>query len=148
MKEVDEGLNDLENVVDPVRGGRIALKATALVLILSVLGGFVLATLRVGNATVESVGEQGRKSVADEGWLVRRAAEIRSLGREIQAAKEAFERKKAEADSRLISRQDDRAELDRLNGVILDLEAKRAEAIKEWDVMAASAGTAAIWSER
>lgn len=145
---INEGFDGIEKVVDPVRGGRIAAKATALVLICSALCGLVWTALRVGGTAVEGVAAQGEHGASDHDRIARKAAEIRALGREVEAAKQAFERKKAEAESRFFSRQDDRTELDRLNAAILSLEAKRAEAIKEWDVMSAAAGTAAVWSER
>lgn len=148
MNEIDQGLDGLERAVDPVRGGRIAAKATALVLTCSALAGLAWAALRVGGTAVDGVAAQGESGASDRDRAARKAAEIRALGREVEAAKEAFARKKEEAESRIFSREDDRAELDRLNASIVALEARRAEAIKEWDIMAAASGTAAVWSER
>jgi len=143
---IDETLDGVERAVDPVRGTRIFTKVALTFLAGALLIGFVGLILRVTGATFDNAGAQGEVVVADEDWLSRKGAEIRALERDVRAAREAFDRKKAEADSRLISRQDDRVELDRLNGMILSLDSRRAEAIKEWEVMAASGGTAAVWT--
>lgn len=151
---IDEAIDGMEKVIDPVRGSRIALKAAAIFVVASSLIaaiGFSGRMVGIWGAAAETKAEADgaarEAEVVNEAWFAKKAAEINAAARDVESAKEAFARKKGEAESRWVSRDDDRAMLDALNEKIMQLEGKRAALILEWDSKKLAHGDAAgIWS--
>jgi len=130
---VNEALDHAEAVINPVRGSRIALKIVALIVVV-LLCAF---TVRLVVHYLWRSEDVSKTVTTDRVWFARTAEEIKALDIEIQAALQALARKQAEAAGRWISRSEDRAEFDRLNHALLELQRRRAELIKEYNTAVA-----------
>lgn len=140
---VNEAIDHAEAVINPVRGSRIVLKIVAMILVV-LLAAFAVRLVTHYLWRSEDV---TKTVTTDKVWFARTAEEVRALDVEIQAAQHALERKKEESASRWVSRAEDRAEFDRLNGAILGLQHRRAELVKDYNTAAAinpQLGVAAI----
>lgn len=92
---------------------------------LHLIGGSTDRLIRESDKSVNS--DTAPKPVDNAVAVKRMRAEVAALDSEIVAAKEAHARQVVSANSRTISREDDRKETARLNQVVLDLQRKRAE---------------------
>ena len=143
---VNKALDHAEDVINPVRGSRIALKIMALV----VVGLLCVFMVRLVVHYLWRSEDVTKTVTTDRVWFARTVEEVRALDAEVQAAQHALERKQKEAGERWISRSEDRTEFDRLNGAILDLQRRRAELVKDYNTAAAinpDLGLAAIDSK-
>lgn len=126
---INEALDEAERVVDPARGARLVWKLATLVLSITVC----VTIVRVIVHFVARSEDMTVTVTTDRVWFARKHEEVRALDAEIAAAREALDRKKQEASERWISRSDDRAEFDRLNGVLLDLQHRRASLVRDYN---------------
>lgn len=126
---INEALDEAERAIDPARGTRIAWKIAAMVLSVTLCAAVVRVivhfVMRSEDVTVTVT--------TDRVWFARAHEEIKALDSEIAAAREALDRKKQEASERWVSRSDDRVEFDRLNGVVLDLQHRRATLVRDYN---------------
>jgi len=136
---INDTLDRAEAVICPQRGFRIVWKVVAILLIIAIAGVVLRTTYRVLGRSETAVTlpaiEEGLP--ARRAWFSRTFEEVRALDAEVSATEEALKRKQVEAESRWVSRSDDRAEFNRLSNRISELKAQRAQLVKEYNTNAA-----------
>lgn len=137
-------LDGAEEIICPKRGARVVWKVVATILCVMAAG----ALLRIAGRVLWRAEVKAEANTAlppappppppDRAWFAQKAAAVEAVDAEVLAAQSALERKQEESKDRFFSRESDRLECDRLNHLVVDLQAKRAALIAEHNGAAAS----------
>lgn len=145
-----ENLENLEEALSPTLWSRIGVKVWYLVILVLVFGA---GTKLAYNAFYPPMPPPPPPPppapvVIDHAWFIRSHQDIQALEQEIEAARDALERHQKEVKERSgifsISRKEDRAESERLNHNILELQRRRIDQIQSYNLQAAKADAEAL----